>query len=90
MKEVKFPPEIVDKEKMNYTLGLLGDLIVEHNAKAVDYRHGKITKAQWKDWMTNYYAPTQGAIINAIGEQKAIALANTFHGADLSKDIVDG
>jgi hypothetical protein len=54
---IRFPSKLTDEDKIKSLYRTLELLRLEHNKKGADFRKGKITEAEWKDYVKNSFEP---------------------------------
>ena len=51
--KIKIPSDLTDLDKIEYLYAAQEKLRREHNLKGEDYREGRITEAEWNDYLEN-------------------------------------
>jgi hypothetical protein len=85
---IRFPSKLTDEDKIKFLYRAVELLRLEHNQKGADFRKGKITEAEWKDYVKNSFEPRINRlflILNPIKEKLGIPRIDTMKDPDNPK-----
>ena len=86
--ELRVPPDKTTwATRLAFATAAREKLRQEHNAKGADYRAGRITRAEWDDYVNNTFRPRSAAISNAINDLRMHPPAVDLGEVDLARDI---
>ena len=85
VEKLKYPvTAITTQDKLEFCYIAQEKLRLEHNAKGKDYREGKITKAEWNEYLSIIFNPKLDLIIGDLLIHKSKMLKSTKYEVDLN------
>lgn len=88
MSKINYPTSVVSNEsRYAYAYRLQELLRLEHNRKGKDFREGKISEKQWKEYKETQFTPKSDLIIEDILKYRAVLKKETSINARIT-DIV--
>ena len=81
---LKTPVDVIStNDKIEYAYIAQEALRLEHNKQGKDFREGKLTDEEWKEWQEKYFEPRSNAIVAEILKNKESLKSSTKYSINL-------
>ena len=79
---------LTSEQKVAYLYRTQEKLRLAHNEKGKDFRDGKISKAEWQEFLENWFNPKSNKISEHLGELKETLKASKTYDAGINLEEI--